>query len=177
MPERNTTMFTSNASTNSASISAPKFFRFNILNDTIEGSEFNFKKAGNPTSAQYAELMQFKAIQPTFKFAPIASTKKVEKKQTYKGLDMGLMADYIRIAGDEQSQAEFNHMVEGKTAYPTIKSWFLEEFKHFNVNQAKTMIAKHELIARKTAVRTAVKVKMVKAEEPKASTIALASNF
>lgn len=170
-------MFTSNASTNSASISAPKFFRFNILNDTIEGSEFNFKKAGDPTSEQYAELMQFKAIQPTFKFAPIASTKKVEKKQTYKGLDMTLMADYIRIAGNEQSQAEFKHMVEGKTAYPTIKSWFLEEFKHFNVNQAKTMIAKHDLTARKTAVRTAVKVKMVKAEEAKASTIALASNF
>ena len=177
MPERNTTMFTSNASTNSASISAPKFFRFNLFNDTIEGSEFNFKKAGDPTSAQYAELMAFKAIQPTFKFAPIASTKKVEKKQTYKGLDMTLMADYIRIAGTEQVKAEFNHMVEGKTAYPTIKSWFLEEFKHFNVNQAKTMIAKHELTARKTAVRTAVKVKMVKTEEPKASTIALASNF
>ena len=177
MPERNTTMFTSNASTNSASISAPKFFRFNLFNDTIEGSESNFKKAGNPTSAQYAELMQFKAIQPTFKFAPIASTKKVEKKQTYKGLDMGLMADYIRIAGDEQSQAEFNHMVEGKTAYPTIKSWFLEEFKHFNVNQAKTQIAKYELADRKATVRKVVKAKMVMAEEPKASTIALASYF
>ena len=177
MPERNTTMFTSNASTNSASISAPKFFRFNILNDTIEGSEYNFKKAGDPTSAQYAELMQFKAIQPNFKFAPIASSKKVEKKQTYKGLDMGLMADYIRIFGSEQAKAEFAHMVEDKTAYPTIKSWFLEEFHHFNVNQAKTMIAKHELTARKTAVRKVVKAKMVKAEEAKASTIALASNF
>ena len=178
MPERNTTMFTSNASTNSASISAPKFFRFNILNDTIEGSEFNFKKAGDPTSEQYAELMQFKAIQPTFKFAPIASTKKVEKKQTYKGLDMGLMADYIRIFGSEQAKAEFNHMVEDKkNTYPTIKSWFLEEFKHFNVNQAKTQIAKHELADRKATVRKVVKAKMVKAEEAKASTIALASNF
>ena len=76
-------MFTSNASVKSASnntISTPKFFRFNLFNDTIEGSEFNFKKAGDPTSAQYAELMQFKAIQPSFKFAPIASAKKVEKK-------------------------------------------------------------------------------------------------
>ena len=160
-------------------ITSAKYFRFNLFNDTIEGSESNFKKAGNPTSAQYAELMQFKAIQPTFKFAPIASTKKVEKKQTYKGLDMTLMADYIRIAGSEQAKAEFNHMVaDKKNTYPTIKSWFLEEFKHFNVNQAKTMIAKHELTARKTAVRTAVKVKMVKAEEPKASSpVALISNF
>ena len=170
-----------NASVKSASnntISTPKFFRFNLFNDTIEGSEFNFKKAGDPTSAQYAELMQFKAIQPTFKFAPIASQKKVEKKQTYKGLDMSLMADYIRIVGTEQVKAEFKHMVEGKTAYPTIKSWFLEEFKHFNVNQAKAQIAKHDLTARKATVRTVVKAKMVKAEETKASApIAMVSNF
>ena len=163
----------------SNNITAPKFFRFNLLDDTIEGSELNFKKAGDPTSAQYAELMQFKAIQPSFKFAPIASTKKVEKKQTYKGLDMGLMADYIRVFGNEQVKAEFNHMVEDKKiTYPTIKSWFLEEFKHFNVNQAKAQISKHELTAKKTAVRSAVKVKMVKAEEPKASSpVALVSNF
>ena len=165
-PERKITMFTSNASVKSASnntISTPKFFRFNLFNDTIEGSEFNFKKAGDPTSAQYAELMQFKAIQPSFKFAPIASAKKVEKKQTYKGLDMGLMADYIRVFGNEQVKAEFNHMVEDKKiTYPTIKSWFLDEFKHFNVNQAKAQIAKSELTSRKAAVRTAVKVKTAK---------------
>ena len=157
--------------------SSKNLFTFNHIDKTIVGTEHHFNQAGIPDSTAYKALMAAMAMQPTYSLAPIASTKKVEKKQTYKGLDMGLMADYIRIAGNEQSQAEFNHMVEGKTAYPTIKSWFLEEFKHFNVNQAKTMIAKHELTARKTAVRTAVKVKMVKAEEPKASTIALASNF
>ena len=173
----NTTSSFVSASNTAMDTTFTTYFTFNHINKTIVGSEFNFKKAGDPTSEQYAELMQFKAIQPTFKFAPIASTKKVEKKQTYAGLTLPLMSDYIRIAGTEQVKAEFNHMVEGKTAYPTIKSWFLEEFKHFNVNQAKTMIAKHELTARKTAVRTAVKVKMVKAEETKVSTIALASNF
>ena len=172
--ERVIIMSNFNSSVKSASAT---YFTFNHINKTIVGSEFNFKMSGNPTKPQYEALMNAMAMHPNYTLAPIASTKKVEKKQTYKGLDMTLMADYIRIAGTEQVKAEFNHMVEGKTAYPTIKSWFLEEFKHFNVNQAKTMIAKHELTARKTAVRTAVKVKMVKAEEPKASTIALASNF
>ena len=157
--------------------SSKNLFTFNHIDKTIVGTEHHFNQAGIPNSTAYNALMAAMALQPTYSLAPIPSTKKVEKKQTYKGLDMTLMADYIRIAGTEQVKAEFNHMVEGKTAYPTIKSWFLEEFKHFNVNQAKTMIAKHELTARKTAVRTAVKVKMVKAEEPKASTIALASNF
>ena len=154
------------------------YFTFDHIRKTIVGTEYNFKMSGNPTKPQYEALMNAMAMQPNYSLSPIASTKKVEKKQTYKGLDMTLMADYIRIAGSEQSKAEFKHMVEGKTAYPTIKSWFLEEFKHFNVNQAKTMIAKHDLSARKASVRTAVKVKMVKAEEAKASApIALASNF
>lgn len=126
----------------------------------------------------HCHAVEFRCIQPTFKFAPIASTKKVEKKQTYAGLTLPLMADYIRIVATEQVKAEFNHMVEKKMAYPTIKSWFLEEFKHFNVNQAKAQIAKHDLTARKATVRTVVKAKMVKAEEAKASApIALASNF
>ena len=157
--------------------SSKNLFTFNHIDKTIVGTEHHFNQAGIPNSTAYNALMAAMALQPTYSLAPIPSTKKATKKQTYKGLDMTLMADYIRIAGTEQVKAEFNHMVEGKTAYPTIKSWFLEEFKHFNVNQAKTMIAKHELTARKTAVRTAVKVKMVKAEEPKVSTIALASNF
>ena len=163
-----------NASVKSASAT---YFTFNHINKTIIGSEFNFKMSGNPTKPQYEALMTAMAMQPTYTLAPIASTKKVEKKQTYAGLTLPLMSDYIRIAGTEQVKAEFNHMVEGKTAYPTIKSWFLEEFKHFNVNQAKTMIAKHELADRKATVRKVVKAKMVKAEETKASTIALASNF
>lgn len=152
------------------------YFTFNHINKTIVGSEFNFKMSGNPTKPQYEALMNAMAMQPTYTLAPIASTKKVEKKQTYAGLTLPLMSDYIRIVGTEQVKAEFNHMVEGKTAYPTIKSWFLEEFKHFNVNQAKAMIAKHDLTARKAAVRTAVKVKTAKVA-PAVVEMPIASNF
>lgn len=157
--------------------SSKNLFTFNHIDKTIVGTEHHFNQAGIPDSTAYKALMAAMAMQPTYSLAPIASTKKVEKKQTYKGLNMELMADYIRIAGTEQVKAEFSHMVEKKTAYPTIKSWFLEEFKHFSVNQAKTQIAKHELADRKATVRKVVKAKMVKAEETKASTIALASNF
>ena len=162
-----------NASVKSASAT---YFTFNHINKTIIGSEFNFKMSGNPTKPQYEALMTAMAMQPTYTLAPIASTKKVEKKQTYAGLTLPLMSDYIRIAGTEQVKAEFNHMVEGKTAYPTIKSWFLEEFKHFNVNQAKAQIAKYDLTARKAAVRTAVKVKTAKVA-PAVVEMPIASNF
>ena len=168
-----------------ASTQTASYFTFNHINKTIVGTEFNFKMAGNPIKPQYNALMTAMEMQPTYALEPIPSKKKVEKKQSYEGLTMHLMEEYLNIAYEgelaEEARKQFAAMKAKKEqrelAYPTIKSWFLEEFKHFNVNQAKTMIAKHELTARKTAVRTAVKVKMVKAEEPKASTIALASNF
>lgn len=168
--------FVESASNNT--ITAPKFFRFNLFNDTIEGSEFNFKKAGNPTSEQYVELMKMKATQPTFKFAPIASKKKATKKQTYKGLNMELMAFCVNQKGNEEAKAEFNHMVEQKIAYPTIKSWFLDLYPTIEVAKAQRAMAQKDLETRKATVRKVVKAKMAKAEEAQASApIAMVSNF
>ena len=165
-----------NTQKNFAMNTSATYFTFNHINKTIVGTEFNFKMSGNPNKPQYEALMTAMAMHPNYTLTPVASTKKVEKKQTYAGLTLPLMSDYIRIVGTEQVKAEFNHMVEGKTAYPTIKSWFLEEFKHFNVNQAKAQIAKHDLTARKAAVRTAVKVKTAKVA-PAVVEMPIASNF
>ena len=156
--------------------SSKNLFTFNHINKTIVGTEHHFNQAGIPNSTAYKALMAAMELQPTYSLAPIASTKKVEKKQTYAGLTLNLMADYIRISATEQVKAEFTHMVEEKVAYPTIKSWFLDEFKNFNVNQAKAQITKHDLTARKAAVRTAVKVKTAKVA-PAVVEMPIASNF
>ena len=71
------TIAASNSILSASAITSAKFFRYNMFNDTIEGSELNFKKAGNPTSAQYAELMLFKAVQPTFFWAAMGASLKV----------------------------------------------------------------------------------------------------
>ena len=81
--------------------SSKNLFTFNHINKTIVGTEHHFNQAGIPNSTAYKALMAAMELQPTYSLAPIASTKKVEKKQTYKGLDMGLMADYIRVFGNE----------------------------------------------------------------------------
>lgn len=138
-------------------ISSAKFFRFNHFNNTIEGSELNFKKAGDPTSAQFVELMSFKAVEPSFKLDPIAP--KV-KKQTYKGLNTPLITEYVELFGNEAQKAELEKMIEDNEAYPAIKSWFLDYFKcGFTVEKAKREIAYHKLSAKKKAVRKAVRVK------------------
>lgn len=171
-------MTNTNSSSNNTAINpitSAKFFRYNVLKNTIEGSELNFKKAGDPTSAQFAELMEFKALLPSFTLAPIAP--KV-KKQTYKGLNTDLIREYVEIKGSEAQKAELAEMIENEDVFATIKSWFLEDFKvGFSVEKAKREIAEHKLNARKAKVRTAVRVKTVKAAPAAVVEMPAAANF
>lgn len=166
------------ASTTAIDTSFTAYFTFDHVGERIIGSEFNFKMSGNPTKPQYNALMAAKAMQPTYKFAPIASTKKVEKKQTYKGLNFELMMDYVEFKGDEVQKAEFEAHVNNDASYPTIKSWFLDNFKAgFTVEKAKREIAEHKLGQKKSKVRAAVKVKMVKPAPAAVVDLPSASNF
>ena len=160
--------------------SSKNLFTFNHIDKTIVGTEHHFNQAGIPNSTAYNALMAAMALQPTYSLAPIPSTKKVEKKQTYKGLNTKMMSDYIALVGTDVQKETIKHMVNKKVAYPTMKSWFLEEFKGFNVNKANTMIAKGNLNAKKATVRKVVKANMEKAAEAKATTVVelpTASNF
>ena len=173
------TTFAAASTTNTAiDTSFTAYFTFDHVGERIVGSEFNFKMSGNPNKPQYNALMAAKAMQPTYKFAPIASTKKVEKKQTYKGLSFELMMDYVEFKGNEVQKAEFQAIVDDDAAYPTIKSWFLDNFKRgFTVEKAKREIAEHKLNERKTKVRATVKVKMVKPAPAAVVEMPTASNF
>ena len=134
--------------------------------------------SGNPNKPQYEALMTAMAMHPNYTLTPIASTKKATKKQTYKGLNLELMSFYISQKGDKVAKAEFDHMVEQKIAYPTIKSWFLELYPNIEVAKTQRAMAQKDLADRKATVRKVVKAKMVKAEEAKASSpISMVSNF
>ena len=162
-----------NVSVKSASAT---YFTFDHIHKTIDGSEFNFKMSGNPNKPQYEALMVAMEKHPNYTLTPITSTKKVEKKQTYAGLTLDLMKDYVGIKGDDIQKAEFQKIVDNNERYPTIKSWFLDNFKvGFTVEKAKREIASHNLKARKAAVRTAVKVKAAKAT-PAVVEMPIASN-
>lgn len=160
-PRKEIIMSNINASVKSASAA---YFTFDLIRKTIVGSEFNFKMAGNPTKAQYDALMDAMAMQPTYTLAPIAPTKKVEKKQSYKGLTSDLIAEYVGVFGNDTQKAELEKMVNNNETYPTIKSWFLDYFKvGFTVEKAKREIANRKLNTRKAVVRKVVKASMVKA--------------
>ena len=163
--------------TTSSSTSITKtatYFTFDHFNKKIVGTEQNFKKSGISGTAQYNALMAAMKAHPNYELSAMAP--KV-KKQSYKGLNFELMMDYVEYKGNDVQKAEFAEYVNTDTAYPTIKSWFLENFKvGFTVEKAKREIAEHKLGARKAKVRTTVKAKVVKAA-PAIVAMPTASNF
>jgi hypothetical protein len=150
--------------TTSSSISTTKtaiYFTFDHFNKKIVGTEQNFKKSGISGTAQYNALMAAMKAHPNYELSAMAP--KV-KKQTYKGLNFELMMDYVEFKGNEIQKAEFEEIVSSNATYPTIKSWFLDNFKvGFTVEKATREIAQHKLGERKDKVRAAVRVKPVKA--------------
>ena len=136
------------------------YFTFDHISKRIVGSEFNFKKSGILGSNQYNALMDAVGAHPNYTLTPIASQKKVEKKQSYKGLTCDLITEYVEVFGNDAQKAELEEMVNDNEAYPAIKSWFLDYFKAgFTVEKAKREIAQRKLNAKKAKVRKAVRVK------------------
>ena len=133
------------------------YFTYDHFGKKIVGSELNFKKSGIIGSAQYDALMNAMAAHPTYTLTVKTSEKKVEKKQTYKGLTTDLMREYVKIKGTPAQLEELDNLIDNNEAYPTIKSWFLDYFKcGFTVEKAKELIARHKLNARKAKVRVKV---------------------
>ena len=137
------------------------YFTYDHFGKKIVGSELNFKKSGNPNNPQYAALMAAMAAHPNYELSAVAP--KV-KKQTYAGLNNNMIAEYVDLFGNEAQKAELAEMTGNDETYPTIKSWFVENFKAgFSVEKAKREIAEHKLKARKAKVRATVRAKVVKA--------------
>jgi hypothetical protein len=66
------------------------------------------------------------------------------------------MREYIKVRQDKAVDdllAQFDNMIEEKKAFPTIKSWFLDEFKDFSVSKAEREIQQFRLNSTKAKVR------------------------
>lgn len=127
-------------------------FIFNHITKTIDGKANDFKRAGIPGSEHEALLLRRMAAQPTYTLNPI-SPKKNPAKETYAGLNIQLMREFIPTQENaEERMAEFEEFVEKNSSYPTIKSWFIETYKGFTVEKAKKAITAHEIKSVKKAV-------------------------
>lgn len=172
----NTSSSSTSTTIKTASISKKFAFTYDHPNQKIVGTDINFQKAGIPGSALEKELIARMEARPTYGFT-IIPTEQKPAKQSYKGLNFDLMMDYVEVKGNEVQKAEFEQHVNDGDSYPTIKSWFLDNFKRgFTVEKAKREIAECRLSAKKEKVRTVVKAKVVKAA-PAVVELPTASNF
>ena len=118
------------------------YFTFNPLTRKIVGTELNFKKSGNPGSAQDKALMCAKKEHPDYGYEIIKPKK---EKKSYKGLKRELMFDYIDCFGSKEMMEQLQKMKEDGTGFPAMKSWFLDLFPKFIVEKAIKEVQKHRL--------------------------------
>ena len=111
--------------------------RLNHFDKEILISKSFQKAAMNPTSKEYAELMEVMNNHPSYKLAQRV-IKKNTQKETYAGLTYEYMRDYIILNSTPEEEtaavAEFDEMIHISKChskaqrYPTIKKWFLEKY-------------------------------------------------
>jgi len=138
----NKQMMNENVMTNNEITSPAPYFWYNHPRKKIVGKELNFRKSGNPGSAQDKALMCAKREHPDYGYEIIKPKK---EKNSYKGLKRELMFDYIDCFGSEEMMKQLQKMKEDGTGFPAMKSWFLDLFPKFNVEKARKEIREYRL--------------------------------
>ena len=124
--------------------------RINHFEKKILISKSFQKAAMNPTSREYAELMEVMGNHPNY-ILDQRAIKKNPKKETYAGLTYEYMRDYIILHSTPEEEAaavaEFDELIlvskchSQSLRYPTIKKWFLTKYPSANEFGASALAA------------------------------------
>ena len=113
--------------------------KINFDNNTIEITKAFSKRASNPMTKEFEELMELQNKLPEFKVVVRTTTRKV-KRDYLKGLTYEFMRQYIERHDDENN----SNMVEFKKrtvknddnvmtdSYGEVRKWFLEVYPEIN---------------------------------------------
>lgn len=134
-------------------------FTLNFANKAIVGTKASFAKAGKGTGDVYEELVALMAKHPDFGFEVKAPKKPAKPKQSYKGMDIPFMLDYLAAVKDTQTRDRLEAVLEfaeknGKSKYPLVKRSFFEVYEGFDYAVAKKVVSKYR---HKVAVAEAMK--------------------
>ena len=110
--------------------------KINFNNNTIEITKAFAKKAANPMSEEFKELMELRKSLVGYEVVVKASAKRTIKKDTLKGLNYSFMEQYIARHDDENEtvMAEFKKMTVknednlATLSYGEVKKWFLDKY-------------------------------------------------
>ena len=127
-----------------------RYFRFDFPNNAIVGSKTAIKKAGNPDSKEYEELMKLREIQPEFQVVE-KEVKKSSGKQSYKGLNRNFVEAYISIQSNADTLNKQYMEAQEMGTFSLVRKWFLTTFKEFDMEEAKREIEEAKLLKIKNA--------------------------
>lgn len=124
-------------------------FTLNFADRTIVGTKASFDKASKGRGSIYEELVSLMERHPDFSMEIKEQEKHSAKpKQTYKGLTITLIKEYIKIQKDGEkllnaftSILDYGEACEAK--YPMAKRWFCENFKGITAEDMKKTITDH----------------------------------
>jgi len=126
-------------------------FSVNFFEHTIIGTKASFNKAGRGQGAIYEELTLLISRHPDFTLAiKEQKVRSNKKKETYTGLTLKFMKDYIATTKSAESDLkEFDRVKayakeHDHPIYPFMKKWFLEKYENFNMEEARKAISAYQ---------------------------------
>ena len=121
-------------------------FHLNFADKTIVGTKASFAKAGKGFGPIYDELTALMARHPDFTVNVKAPTQPPKPRQTYKGMDIPFIRDFLMAVDDAITLKAVNNTIayaikEGIPQYPLVKRTFFETYDEFDFVDAKKIVA------------------------------------
>ncbi len=120
-------------------------FTYDFANKTIVGTKASFDKAGKGYGPVYDELADKMAKHPTFTCVVKAPQKPAKPKQTYRGMDIPFMRDYLLALGDNITLKTMDDVIafaekNGGSKYPLAKRVLFDAYECFDYVEAKRVV-------------------------------------
>ena len=120
-------------------------FHLNFADKQIVGTKASYDKAGKGYGPIYDELVALMAKHPDFACVVVAPKEPAKPKQTYKGMDIAFMRDFLMANDDSTTLKRLDDVVAyakatGKSKYPLAKRVFFAVYDCFDYVDAKRMV-------------------------------------
>lgn len=165
----------------STSIAVSSRFVLDFANKAIVGSKASFDRAGKGKGNAYEKLVSLMAKHPDFVCVIKEPKEPAKPKQTYKGMNITFILDYLAAVGDIKTLEKVKDVIafakkDKLPSYPLVKYELFAAYKEFNYNDAKEKVAvyRHKKIVEMATAEAARKTASTEAkqsdpaEEPKA---------
>ena len=124
---------------------SPRFV-LNFANKSIIGSKASYDKAGKGAGNIYNELVALMEKHPDFVCVVKEAKKSAKPKQTYKGMDIDFIRDFLAAVGDTKTLKTVNDVIAfaeamKKHTYPPVKRVLFAAYPELDYSSAKKIVS------------------------------------